>query len=153
MTGNTSEVRIGAFQKGEIQNNFAHGYLLLKTIFGFVCFWRYSKGETLIFYIYIRTAEQISYLCRLCWSGIKIPGPDDKCNSAPAIICRGYVETRAGRKRLIVFSVVEGDPSNETRVHRSERQKAAGSLTGKMNPTLGHSIGQAFSEWARFEMC
>lgn len=57
------------------------------------------------------------------------------------------------RERLIVFSVVEGDPSNETRVHRSERQKAAGSLTGKMNPTLGHSIGQAFNEWACFEMC
>lgn len=146
MTGNKSEVRIGAFQKGEILNNFAHGYLL-KTIFCLVCFWRYS-GETLIFYIYIRAAQQISYLSPLCWSGIRIPGPEDKCNSAPAIICRGYVETR-----LVVLSVVEGDPSKETRLHRSERQKAAGSLTGKMNPTLGHSIGQAFSERARLEMC
>lgn len=57
-----------------------------------------------------------------------------------------------------MFSVVEDGPSNETRVHESGLQKAAGSLTGKMNPrghvpALGHSIGQAFNERTPFEMC
>lgn len=91
------------------------------------------------------------------WNRKKILWPEDKCSSLLRHLS-WWRWNPSWRKRVIVFSVVEDGPSNETRVHESELQKAAGSLTGKMNPrvpvaALGHSIGQAFNQRPHFEIC
>lgn len=130
--------------------------MMLKTVC-FVCFCRLFKDETWFFFFNLYQDSRAAFTSMsFIWNRKKILWPEDKCSSLLRHLS-WWRWNPSWRKRVIVFSVVEDGPSNETRVHESELQKAAGSLTGKMNPrvpvaALGHSIGQAFNERPYFEM-